>query len=225
MAGSVWRGSRCSCFGVMDPRQKLAFRPNRAKMVGWDGGALCHGAIGRGFANVRNAEVAMADPLTDELYERDFYTWTQEQAARLRALAGHNAIDAEHVAEEIADLGQERRDATQSNLERCLEHLVKLAASPATAPEGTWTSEARTFAKHARRKFSPGMRRHLDLDAAWADAVASARDQLSDYGETPDIAAVGPCPFTLDELLDPAFDVDAAVLRVQSRVSPGDRDK
>jgi hypothetical protein len=161
----------------------------------------------------------MADPVQDDLYERDFYTWTQEQAARLRALAGHNAIDVEHVAEEIADLGQERRDATQSNLERCLEHLVKLAASPGTAPRGTWTSEARTFAKHARRKCSPGMRRHLDLDAAWADAVRSARDQLGDYGESPAIAAVGPCPFTLDELLDPAFDVDAAVQQVASNLN------
>ena len=162
----------------------------------------------------------MADPVQDDLYERDFYTWTQEQAARLRALRGHNAIDAERVAEEIADLGQERRDATQSNLERCLEHLVKLAVSPAMAPRGTWTSEARTFAKHARRKFSPGMRQHLDLDAAWADAVQSARDQLSDYGETLEIAPVA-CPFALDELLDPAFDVETAVQRVAARMPSG----
>ena len=83
----------------------------------------------------------MADPAMNDLSERDFYTWTQDQAARLRALRGHDAIDAEHVAEEIADLGQERRDAVQSNIERCPEHLIKLAASPATAPRGTWTSD------------------------------------------------------------------------------------
>ena len=38
-------------------------------------------------------------------YDTDFYAWTQTQAAALRAkdLA---ALDLEHLAEEIADLGQ-----------------------------------------------------------------------------------------------------------------------
>ncbi len=159
----------------------------------------------------------MAELAAEDLYERDFYTWTREQAARLRELGRHNAIDADHVAEEIEDLGRERRDATQSNLERCLEHVVKLAVSPDAAPRGTWKGEARTFAKHARRTFSPGMRQHLDVEGAWVDAVQTACDQLADYGERPEIDA-GTCPFTLDELLEPGFDVDEAVARVADAI-------
>jgi hypothetical protein len=37
--------------------------------------------------------------------------------------------------------------------------------SPEVA-RGLWMREARAFAKHAPRKASPGMRQHLDLEAA-----------------------------------------------------------
>ena len=40
-------------------------------------------------------------------YEDDFYTWTQEQAHYLRAgLFG--AVDVNHVAEELEDVGNEQ---------------------------------------------------------------------------------------------------------------------
>ena len=150
---------------------------------------------------------------TRPLYERDFYSWTRDQAARLRELRGVNTLDTAYLAEEIEDLGRERRDAVQSNIERFLEHLVKLAASPSDPPRGLWRREARAFAGNARRKFSPGMRQHLDLADAWSQAVAMARDELSDYG-----ARLGPgqadCPLGLDEILDGDLDLDRAVTRV-----------
>ena len=67
------------------------------------------------------------------LYDTDFYAWTQDQAQKLREVRD-NRLDAEHLAEEVADLGRAELRATQHNIERCLEHLRKLAASPASAP-------------------------------------------------------------------------------------------
>jgi len=162
----------------------------------------------------------MAEAATRDLYEDDFYAWTRDQAARLRAFAGDNRFDAERVAEEIEDLGRAARNATQSNIERCLEHLLKLVASPAEAPRGTWRREARTFAKTARRSFSPAMRQHLDMAEAWDEAIRAAEDELADYGEGP-IGDVGACPFTLDDLIHPRFDVDAAVATLQPRLAGG----
>jgi hypothetical protein len=43
--------------------------------------------------------------MTTPDYETDFYTWTQAQAAALCA-KDVAALDLEHLAEEIADLGQ-----------------------------------------------------------------------------------------------------------------------
>jgi len=40
------------------------------------------------------------------LYDDDFYAWTQEQAELLRRGGGASALDIEHIAEEIEDLGK-----------------------------------------------------------------------------------------------------------------------
>jgi hypothetical protein len=148
------------------------------------------------------------------LYDRDFFSWTQAQARELRALRGPNRLDTQNLAQEVEDLGRAELRATQHAIERCLEHLLKLAASPAQAPVGRWRRESRTFAKHARRAFSPGMRQHLDMAVAWQEAVKAANDDLSDYGEAP-VDAQTACPFALDALLAENFDVDAAVSRVR----------
>ena len=53
-------------------------------------------------------------PGAADLYERDFYAWTQDQAAMLRAwpeTLRPNTLDIEHIAEELEDLGGSQRSA------------------------------------------------------------------------------------------------------------------
>ena len=59
------------------------------------------------------------------LYETDFFEWTQIQA---RALHEHNikALDWENLKEEIEDLGNEKLNAVNSFLKRLIEHRLKL---------------------------------------------------------------------------------------------------
>ena len=48
----------------------------------------------------------------EQLYEDDFYAWTQAQAKELRRFARSRPnlpLDLAHIAEEIADLGTEQR--------------------------------------------------------------------------------------------------------------------
>ena len=76
-----------------------------------------------------------------ELYEEDFYAWTRDQAAALRHMAKdrwNGPLDLEHLAEEIEDVGSERRDAVRSQLRRIMEHLLKLEHSRARDPRGGW---------------------------------------------------------------------------------------
>jgi len=51
-------------------------------------------------------------------YDTDFYTWTQAQAAALRA-GNWTAVDREHLAEEIEDVGKSERRAVISHLRCC----------------------------------------------------------------------------------------------------------
>ena len=68
------------------------------------------------------------------LYENDFYAWTQLQAKELRRFARTRPnlpLDLAHLAEEIADLGTERRNAVRSWTARVIEDLLLLEHSPA----------------------------------------------------------------------------------------------
>jgi len=144
------------------------------------------------------------------LYERDFYTWTQEQAARLRELEGHNRLDVEHLSDEVADLGRSELNKTRQHLRQVLAHLVKAAVSPDAEPVHHWLKEVRVQQVQARDAFSPGMRRNIDLAALWRDALGAANDDLEAFGERP-VGQDMACPLTLDQLIAEGFDRDAAL--------------
>jgi len=64
-----------------------------------------------------------------ELYDQDFYAWTQEQVALLRAGQWHD-LDCEHLIEEMEDLGRSARQEIRSYLEGLLMHLLKWRYQP-----------------------------------------------------------------------------------------------
>ena len=81
----------------------------------------------------------MSEPA--ELYDVDFYRWTQEQAALLRQVPGERInppIDWKHAAEEIEDMGLSDLRAVNSRISVILEHLLKLEHSPAGDPRDGW---------------------------------------------------------------------------------------
>jgi Domain of unknown function DUF29 len=62
-----------------------------------------------------------------ELYDEDFYAWTQQQAKALRThFKGDNRLDVEHLAEEVEDLGKSELHAVESYVENVIEHFLKL---------------------------------------------------------------------------------------------------
>jgi hypothetical protein len=81
----------------------------------------------------------------DELYEEDFFAWTRSQARELRRLARTRpnvVLDVAHIAEEIADLGTERRDAVRGWTARIIERLLLLEHSPARSPAAAQAAPA-----------------------------------------------------------------------------------
>ena len=86
----------------------------------------------------------------DDLYEADFLLWTERQAAELRGLAKSrrdlpNALDLEHVAEEIEDLGRSELAAVKSYIRQILIHAIKIAARPKSDARFHWAEEIATF--------------------------------------------------------------------------------
>ena len=119
-----------------------------------------------------------------ELYDRDFFLWTQEQAAALRAVRKSNLpLDWDNLAEEIESLGKSDRRQLRSQIRRILRHLLKLEVSPAVDPRAGWCStiaDSRSEIEDVLHD-SPSLRGEIDriiaeeLNAAAKFAAADLR--------------------------------------------------
>ena len=144
---------------------------------------------------------------TEQLYEEDFYIWTQRQAAALRHLADTRPnvdLDFPHLIEEVEDLGTSQRDAVRSHMRRIIEHCLKLEFSSAVDPRGGWYASIIDARTEIDDKLSPSLSRDLDeqLPRLWNQARSKADNGLRRFGE-PDAADLLPadCPYALDDLL------------------------
>jgi hypothetical protein len=138
-------------------------------------------------------------------YDDDFYAWTKYQAKVLRTLrTDDNRFDRENLVEEIEDLGKSYRDGARSQMRRILEHLLKLAYSPAADPRSDWMASIAEARDSLRDQLTPTLRR--DIERNFADFYRSARHRarlgLSRYKEA-DAADALPdaSPFSLDDVL------------------------
>jgi hypothetical protein len=71
------------------------------------------------------------------LYDWDFYAWTQSAAEDLRQ-GQLSEEDAQHVAEEVADMGKRDRRELRSRMTVLIMHLMKWAAQPKLRNKSTW---------------------------------------------------------------------------------------
>jgi hypothetical protein len=139
------------------------------------------------------------------LYDTDFYAWTQTQAAALAA--GHvSELDLANLAEEIESLGKSEWRELEDRLEVLLMHLLKWRYQPEMRQTGhSWSSTIYTQrARIARRlRLSPSLRSKVAdmVDDVYGDARYLAS------GETRLPLAVFPeaCPWTPEQILDLAF--------------------
>jgi hypothetical protein len=147
---------------------------------------------------------------TSQQHDVDFYQWTQEQAALLRAMSCDSCpLDLDNLAEEIEDMGRDEIRELSSLMRQTITHLLKIVIDPNTASAAPWFDEIITFQGDAVLAFSPGLKQRLDLEKIWRVACNGATRSLEKHG-----VAVPPlpenCPLSLDDLLDPEFDPDKA---------------
>jgi hypothetical protein len=147
----------------------------------------------------------LSDP--GSLYDRDFFAWTQQQAALLRRAATHGPtsdLDLENLAEEIESLGKRDRRALISQIARVTEHLLKLQYSGVHESRPGWESSVDVHRSKARRIVadSPGLKAELEtiLSEGYGDGRRfAARSLRAELGAQtlPDV-----CPYSLDQILD-----------------------
>ena len=133
-----------------------------------------------------------------DLYDEDFYAWTQQQAQALRThFKGDNRLDVEHLAEEVEDLGKSELQAVESFIENVIEHLLKLDYSGWVEARNHWRAEVDAFKSSIERKITPRIRQQVEteLEALYDRARRAAARSL--HQREPDFVRRLPkrCPY------------------------------
>ena len=139
---------------------------------------------------------------TKDLYEEDFYVWTEAQAALLRERR-FEALDLANLIEEVETLGRSERSKVLNNASVIIEHLLKLQYSPTQEPRNAWRASVREHRRRLRRDLTPRLRQVLDaeLPALYAEIRDDTAALLRDHGE--DAAAdtlPQSCPYTVEQI-------------------------
>jgi hypothetical protein len=133
-----------------------------------------------------------------DLYDEDFYAWTQQQAKALRThFTGDNRIDVEHLAEEVEDLGKSELHAVESYIENVIEHLLKLDYCGSIETRDHWRAEVDAFRASIERKITPRIRQQVETELEVLYERARRGAARSSHQHEPDLARRLPkhCPY------------------------------
>lgn len=136
-------------------------------------------------------------------YEEDYARWCAEQGALLRE-GRLDALDRDNLAEEIESLGRSDRREIENRLKTLLVHLLKWRFQP-SGRGGSWRGTIRDQRVQIAKviKESPSLRSHPAK--ALAEEYANAVPEAADETELAEGAFPVTCPFTIEQILDPAF--------------------
>lgn len=138
-------------------------------------------------------------------YEQDVIAWANEQAALLRS-GKLSAIDIEHIAEEIEDVGKSEQRELASRMSVLLSHLLKWEFQ-SERRGASWEATIHTQRNSIERRMrkTPSLKASLaDQDwwaDAWDDAVeAASKETGMAYTAFPEV-----CPWSTNNVLDHSF--------------------
>jgi len=156
---------------------------------------------------IKTSNMSSTEMPVSQLYERDYYTWIENQVRALRERR-LTEIDWSNVAEELEDLGRSQKRSIESQLARIAEHFLKLAYAPIRVKDQDrrgWELTIRE-ARHQIRKLlneSPSLRRKTA--ELLVDAYESGRNAGLITLKLPDFRLPESCSWGLEQILDDRF--------------------
>ena len=136
-------------------------------------------------------------------YQKDFYSWTGEQAELLRA-GRFNELDVFNLVEEIETMGRSERRELQSRLTVLLVHLLKWQYQPARRGRSwTLTIKGQRINLEDVINDNPGLKSQLLvlLNNAYRLAIVEAAKQAMLEESIFPVK----CPWTLDQIRDEGY--------------------
>ena len=138
-----------------------------------------------------------------ELYELDFFEWTQRNAELLRRGCFESA-DIPHIAEELADIGERDRREVKSYLTRLIMHLLKWQFQPDRRSD-SWAISIDDSREQLGYIFEQSPSLRLFSMQAVTGLYPGARRKASRETGLPQQAFPTECPYSFDQLMDYDF--------------------
>jgi hypothetical protein len=152
--------------------------------------------------------------MPNPLYDQDLQLWVEQT---IQQLQNHEfeALDIEHLIEELVDLGKAEKNALKSNLTILLAHLLKLRVQH-DVPDSMKVSWYSSILEHCQQVLNnladtPSLKSFLieAVEKAYSDArkLAIKEGKLAKFGipipEESESRTV--CPFSIEQILDEDF--------------------
>ena len=136
-------------------------------------------------------------------YDRDFYTWSLEQARLVRE-GRWDAVDRDNVAEEIESLGREQFDKLASALRVLMLHMLKWDHQPSPRSR-RWLLSIKAQRADLSDVISdnPGLKPRIGeaiARAYYKARIDAARESGLDEDEFPET-----CPYSFDDIVSRGF--------------------
>jgi hypothetical protein len=138
-----------------------------------------------------------------DLYETDFYAWTQEQVSLIKAQQWQQ-LDSGNLIEEIASLGRKERQELRNRLGLLLGHLLKWQFQPEKR-SNSWLGTIREQRVQIKLLLqdSPSLKTYLDevflVAYELGLALAIRETQLGEQIFPEE------CPYTSEQIINPKF--------------------
>jgi hypothetical protein len=141
--------------------------------------------------------------MSNTLYERDFYAWTNEQAALPRA-GQLSEADIENIVEEIESMGRSEKREPSSRLTVLLTHLSKWQFQPARRGK-SWCIGIEQQRDQIDDHLNENPSLRVQLEASIRTAYRDAKRETEKETDLESDTFAANCPFTFGEMMDEGF--------------------
>ena len=144
--------------------------------------------------------------MSGTLYQEDFYAWTQEQAAMLRAGLGAG-LDFENIAEELEGMGRAEKRQLSNRLTLIIMHLLKMSLQSDKLPYygNSWRATLREQRRRVDSLLKDNPSLKPVLETVYGEAYPDAVDEAIKETNLPESDFPATNPFTLAQALDNAY--------------------
>ena len=133
-------------------------------------------------------------------YKTDFFAWTQEQSALIRAKRW-SEIDVEHLAEEVEDMGKSERRSLGSRLEVLLMYLLKWQVQK-DRRSNSWRRTIKDQHRRLEKLLSENPSLKAELLEFVEDVYPSAIVAAANETGLDDENFPANCPYSVEQILD-----------------------